>query len=214
MHRVLDISPQIKFSEIENELSIPLIVDLTGEIDEEKASNFAATLSSAENAAREANVDIIPLIINSYGGDAYACLDIIDSMLHCKCKIMTVIRGKAMSAGAFIAIQGSPGLRFITPNSQMMIHEVQSGTMGSSTRIKWSAKDIEDLTERIFNMTVKRSKIEKAKLYDLIKDRGGDFYFNANEAKKFGFVDRIGSPELKTTVSVKHEFNYGRKPRA
>ena len=64
----------------------------------------------------------ITLQINSPGGEVTAGLAIIDTIRHAKCPVRTVVCGLAASMAAVIAACGTKGMRYVTPNSEEMIH--------------------------------------------------------------------------------------------
>ena len=71
-----------------------------------------------------------PLVvyIDSYGGAADALASMIQTMDSVPNEIVTVCYGKAMSAGAILLSHGD--VRFCSPHSRVMVHEVSAGTVG------------------------------------------------------------------------------------
>jgi ATP-dependent Clp protease protease subunit len=75
-----------------------------------------------EDFALESDEDIY-LFIDSYGGCVASMLAIVAMINRIPNDVVTVVSGKAMSAGAFIAAHGTPGKRLAFPNAQYMFHE-------------------------------------------------------------------------------------------
>src|SRR6185436_15830041 len=94
------------------------IVCVRGEIDDDRVKEFDEAICKCLRNGQE----IIPIIIDSYGGSVdsmNAMIDIIDSI---EIPVATICLGKAMSAGAMLLACGDEGLRFASPTSRVMIH--------------------------------------------------------------------------------------------
>jgi ATP-dependent Clp protease protease subunit len=161
------------------------IVFLGGPIDDQVANLVIAQLLflSAENPKKD-----ISLYINSPGGSISAGLAIVDTMHHIKNDVSTVCVGLAASMGAVILTSGAKGKRFVLPNSEVMIHQPWTGTEGQASDIEITAKHIlklRDTTNKIIAETTGQpiAKVEK--------DVDRDYYMSADEAKKYGLVDKV-----------------------
>lgn len=85
-----------------------------------------ATVPLLEKFAAESKEDIY-MIIDSYGGSIPAMLAITDAMERCPCDIVTIAKGKVMSAGSFIAASGTKGKRFAFVDTHFMFHQPNGG---------------------------------------------------------------------------------------
>ena len=130
----------------------------------------------------------ITLIINSNGGQVYELFSIIDMMECVNPDIRTIVLGKAMSAGAVLAICGTKGKRFMTKNSRLMLHSVSSGTYGNIHDIKVDIEEFKRLNQQIIEIISERSNLSVKEIEDLIQR---DRYILPDEAIKFGFIDGI-----------------------
>jgi len=128
------------------------------------------------------------LYVNSPGGSVTAGLSIIDTMHHIKPDVATVCMGMAASMGSLILSQGTKGKRYILPNAEVMIHQPSGGAYGMASDIDITAKQILKIRERLNKMMAKATgqKLEK-----IAKDMDRDFYLDAEEAKKYGIVDKV-----------------------
>ena len=122
MHWISNVSPLIK--EIELRKS-PTIIRVN-KFDEDSAKKFAEQMALAHNTGQK----VIPVVIDSYGGQVYSLMSMIASIKSSDLPIMTVIEGKAMSCGAILFSFGSEGMRYMDKNSTLMIHDVSSGAFG------------------------------------------------------------------------------------
>jgi ATP-dependent Clp protease protease subunit len=132
----------------------------------------------------------INVYINSPGGYITAGLAIYDTMRFMGFDINTYCLGQAASMSALLLAAGTKGKRFALPNSRIMIHQPSGGVTGTSADIAVLAKEIIILkrmcAQIIADMT--GQTIEK-----VMEDSERDFYMNAEEAVKYGLIDKIAS---------------------
>lgn len=161
------------------------IIFLAGEIDDATASIVIAQLLflTAEDPKKDIN-----LYINSPGGYVHSGLAIIDTMNHIKPNVSTICVGMAASMGAMILSAGEKGKRFILPNAEVMIHQPLGGAQGQASDIEISARNIIRHREILNKMLSKNTGQPLAKVD---KDVDRNYYMNAEEAKKYGIVDKI-----------------------
>ncbi len=161
------------------------IVFLGGPIDDDVANIVIAQLLFLQSEDPKKDIS---LYINSPGGHVHSGFAIIDTMSHVKPDISTVCVGMAASMGAHILAAGQKGKRFTLANSQIMIHQPHGGAEGQASDIEINARQILKLRENLNKMLARNtgqllSKIEK--------DVDRDFFMSAEEAKKYGIIDKI-----------------------
>jgi ATP-dependent Clp protease protease subunit len=163
------------------------IVFLGGPIDDDVANLVIAQLLFLE--AEDPKKDI-SLYINSPGGSVTATLAMVDTMNHVKPHVSTVCVGMAASGGAILLSAGEKGKRFALPNAEIMIHQPHGGAEGQATDIEITAKQILKLRATLNKILAKNTgqKLEKIE-----KDVERDFFMTADEAKKYGIVDKVFS---------------------
>jgi ATP-dependent Clp protease, protease subunit len=161
------------------------IIFLGGLIDDDSANIVIAQLLflQSEDAKKD-----ISMYINSPGGSVTAALAILDTMNFIKADVSTVCVGLAASAGALLLSAGAKGKRFALTNSEIMIHQPSGGTEGRATDIEISAKHIIQIRENLNKILANNTGQSLAKIQ---KDVDRDFFMNAEEAKKYGIVDKI-----------------------
>lgn len=161
------------------------IIFLAGPIDHNVANTVIAQLLflQSENPKKE-----IQLYINSPGGVITDGLAIIDTMNHIKNDVSTICVGIAASMGSHILSAGAKGKRFALPNSEIMIHQPLGGVEGQASDIEISAKHILMNRERLNKMMAKYTgqPIDK-----IAKDMDRNFFMSADEAKKYGIIDKV-----------------------
>lgn len=161
------------------------IIFLGGPIDDHIANIVIAQLLflQAEDPKRD-----ITLYINSPGGVVTAGLAIIDTMNNIKNDVATVCVGMAASMGAHILSAGKKGKRSALPNAEIMIHQPLGGAEGQASDIEISAKHIIKTRENLNKMIAKNTGQPLSKIE---KDMDRNFFMDAEEAKKYGIIDKI-----------------------
>lgn len=161
------------------------VVFVTDAIDMGVANTFIAQLLFLENQDPDRDISVY---INSPGGQAYAGRAMYDTMKHIKNDIITINVGLAASAGAMILAGGTKGKRYSLPGAYTMIHQTLGGVEGQATDVEITAKHMLKLRDQYAEIIAKDSgqKLDKVKT-----DIDRDFWMDAQEAKKYGLVDKI-----------------------
>ncbi len=161
------------------------IVFLGTPIDDQVANAIIAQLLFLDSQDNEADVK---LYINSPGGSVSAALAIYDTMNFIKSNVSTICVGSAASAAAILLCAGEKGKRFSLPNSEVMIHQVMGGVEGQATDIDIHAKHILRIKEKLNKILAKHTG---QKVADIERDAERDYFMSAEEAKKYGIIDKI-----------------------
>lgn len=161
------------------------IIFLGGPIDSEVANLVVAQLLFL--ASEDPKKDI-SFYINSPGGHVSAGLAILDTMNHIQPQVSTTCVGMAASMAAVLLSAGAKGKRYALPNAEVMIHQPRGGAEGVASDIEITAKQILKLRERLNKILAKNTgqKIERIE-----KDVDRDFFMTAEEAVKYGVVDKV-----------------------
>lgn len=161
------------------------IVFLTGEVNDLSADIVIAQLIYLEGKDPEKDIS---LYINSPGGSVTAGMGIYDTMNYIKCDVQTICVGMAASMGAFLLSSGAKGKRFSLPNSEIMIHQPLGGAQGQASDIAIQAEHILKIKKRMNNILAANCNQPLAKIE---KDVDRDYYMSADEALKYGLIDKI-----------------------
>lgn len=130
----------------------------------------------------------IKMYINSPGGAVTSALAIYDTMQYVKPEVQTICIGMAASAAALLLASGKKGKRMALPNSEVMIHQVLGGASGQATDIDIHAKHILKTRDRLNKIL---SKHTGQKLQKIEADTERDYFMSAEEALKYGIVDKV-----------------------
>jgi ATP-dependent Clp protease protease subunit len=161
------------------------IVFLGSVVTDDVANLIVAQLLFLESEDPEKDVY---LYINSPGGSVTAGMAIYDTMQYIKPAVSTICVGLAASMGALLLAAGADGKRIALPNSRIMIHQPSGGAQGQATEIQIHAKEILYTRERLNGIL---SKHTKQPLDVIEKDTDRDYFMSAEEALKYGIVDKI-----------------------
>lgn len=134
--------------------------------------------------------DDITMVINSPGGSVTAGLAIYDTMKGLSCDVSTVCLGMAASMGAFLLAAGTKGKRYVTPNSEVMIHQVMGGASGQAVDVQIAAHRIGRMKD---NLNVMLASFTGQPLERIQVDTDRDYFMTAKEAIAYGMVDDVKS---------------------
>lgn len=187
----------------EVELRDPPVVIRVNKFDEEAARKFDSQMSAAQSTGQP----IVPVVIDSYGGQVYSLMSMISNIKGSKIPVATIVEGKAMSCGALLFSFGTSGYRFIDKHATVMIHDVSSGAHGKIEEIKADAKEGDRLNQLVYREMAANCGKEPEYFLKQIHDRShADWYLNAQEALDIGLANHIRVPELKIKIDVDYMF--------
>lgn len=161
------------------------IIFVNDEITDQTANLIIAQMIYLEG--KDPDKDIM-MYINSPGGSVVAGLAIFDTMNYIKCDVCTICVGMAASMAAVLLSSGTKGKRFALPNSEIMIHQPLGGFQGQASDIKIHADHIMK-TRKLLNKIL--SENSGVNIEKIEKDTDRDNYMSAEEAKKYGLIDKI-----------------------
>src|ERR1051326_6945943 len=161
------------------------VIFLGEPIDDAVANTLIAQLLflDAENSKED-----IKLFINSPGGSVTSALALYDTMQHVKAEVSTICIGQAASAAAVLMACGAKGKRFSLPNARIMLHQVMGGVEGQQKDVEIQARETLGIKNQINQILVKHTGQPLKKIEN---DTDRDFFMTAEEAKKYGIIDKI-----------------------
>jgi ATP-dependent Clp protease protease subunit len=164
------------------------IIFLRDAIDDEVANVVIAQILFL--AAKDPSKDI-RLYINSPGGMVTAGLAIYDTMRFVKCDVATICIGQAASMAAVLLASGAEGKRSALPNSRILIHQVLGGAQGQAADVQIQTEELLRMRDLIIKILSERTGKTKRTIQ---KDTDRDYFMSADEAIKYGLIDRIIPP--------------------
>ena len=194
-----EVSPLIKEVELRKS---PIIIRVN-RFDEKSANEFSHKMALAHSTRQK----VIPVVIDSYGGQVYSLMSMIAAIESSELPVATIVEGKAMSCGAVLLSFGEQGMRFADPNATVMIHDVSSGGWGKIEELKADVAEAERLDEKIFTMMArncgKKDDYFKKKVFN---KKHADWFMDAQEAKRHGLVNHLRLPKLKIKINAEIDF--------
>ena len=149
----------------------------------------------------------INIFINSPGGYVTDALGIVDVMKAIKSPINTIVLGRAASAASLIATCG--GKRYISANSEVMIHEAAMQGFGYiDTRDEKFAKALKRLDEmnaRVNNIYAKQTGKSFEEISKVMGTKD-DIFMTAEQAIAFGLADTILTEEELAKIKLSESF--------
>lgn len=199
MRRTLVVDPRIK-GKHEELVTQPVVIRVS-KFNEEGSKAFSEEMEKAHLTGQH----IIPIVIDSYGGQVYSLLDMISQMQSSKIPVATILEGKGMSCGAMLFAMGSQ--RYMSSTATLMIHDVSTLSWGKIEEIKSNTKEAERLQNLIFSLIAKNVGKEDDYFLKILHEKGhAEWYLNAKESKKHNLCTHIGIPEFTTEITFSQKF--------
>ena len=128
--------------------------------------------------------ETIELEINSYGGDVFAGIDLMNTLRGHKGEVIITITGIAASAASVICM-GADKIRMYS-NTQLMVHNAWTFARGNAKQLRKVADDLEVIGESVLASYTHRLDAKTAtKLLD------EETYLSAKKAVELGLADEI-----------------------
>ena len=171
------------------------IIFLGQQVDDDIANRICAelVLLASEDDKRD-----ISIYINSPGGSVYAGMAIYDMMQYVPNDVATYAMGMAASMGQFLLTAGAAGKRYALPHAQVLMHQPSGGIGGTASDIRIQAEQMLYIKRTLFERTAYHTG---RPIEQIEEDADRDRWFTAEEAKEYGFVDRV----IRSAVEVPTE---------
>ena len=162
-----------------------------GDISDEKWFDEDVTPKSIRDALSEmGTVKNLDIHINSYGGSCVAGNAIINILDNYRKKngtsLNVYIEGIAASMGSGIASVGDKV--YMASNSLFMVHRPSTIAMGNADDFEKTIQVLEKTEDGLIQNYMRRFKGTEDELRQMLQD---ETWFNADEAKEWGFVDEV-----------------------
>ena len=182
--------------DVYSRLLMDRIIFLGSEINDDATNIIIAQLLFLEADAPGKDIQ---LYINSPGGDVSGGLAIYDTMQHLSSPVNTICMGMAASMGCFLLATGHKGKRSALPHARIMMHQPWGGTAkGTAADIEIAAKEIIYLRGKMFELLGKHTG---QPLERIEREFDRDRYMSAEEAMRYGIIDRVVTPTLELAAA-------------
>lgn len=163
------------------------IIYLSGEVTEQLITQVVAGMIALANMDK---TEPITLVISTYGGSIDEMFCLYDVMKYIPCPVYTVGLGKIMSAGVLLLASGKKGHRLIGRHARLMVHPVSGNSAGTVFEVINETKEHVRQHNLTQDLLVRETKMSTPQVEKLMKS-GYDNYIFAEDAVKFGIVDKI-----------------------
>jgi ATP-dependent Clp protease protease subunit len=180
----------------------PIIITVN-KFDEDSAKEFRSKVAMAHNTGQK----IIPVVIDSYGGQVYSLMSMISTIKNSELPVATIVEGKAMSCGAILFSFGEEGRRYMDPHSTVMIHDVSSGVYGKVEDLKSNTAESERLNDQVYEMMARNCGQPDEFFKEKVHAIGhADLYVTPKDAKDWNLANHIRLPKLDININVEMKF--------
>lgn len=146
------------------------------------SSLFASWLKEAGGAPVEVH-------INSYGGDVFEGIAIMNALRDYEAEVTVIVDGIAASAASYIAVGGADSL-IMQESASLMVHDAWADVSGNSAEIRKQAEELERMSDVIAQIYADKSGTPAKEWREAMAE---DAYFSAEEAILVGLADEIRS---------------------
>ena len=164
------------------------IIFIQKPLDDDLANQLIATTLYLDS---EDNKKDLRLYINTSGGDIVPTLALHDTLRYVTSPVSTVAFGAAFGAAAFLLATGDKGRRAALPNTRIMLHHPSGTARGQASSLDNEARELmrtRNYVNRVLSSATGRS------LKRIQHDFNRNCYFSAEEAVRYGIIDKILPP--------------------
>lgn len=147
---------------------------------------LSATELTAELDALPPEVDTIELRINSYGGQVFEAVTMMNALRSHSARVVAVVEGLAASAASFLAVSADETV--MMPSSRLMLHAAWGIAIGNAADLRATADLLDNLTLDIAEVYAAKTGEDASTWLDRLQS---DQWYSAQEAVDAGLADRI-----------------------
>lgn len=150
--------------------------------------NVGWDITAAETIAKLADMTgDVTVRINSYGGDSFEGVAVMNALRHHDGQVTAVIDGVAASAASVIAVGGADRL-VMRPGSELMIHDAWTFADGNAADLTKVAGDLERTSQSMAELYAQKAGGDPDVWRDMMR---AETWFSAQEAVDAGLADAV-----------------------
>jgi ATP-dependent Clp protease protease subunit len=161
------------------------LIFCNGEVEENMAEIIVAQLLYLDS---QDSTKPISMYINSPGGSITAGCAIMDTMDYIVSPVRTIALGHAASMGAVLLSAGEKGMRCALPKTRILLHMASSGASGNIQDMEKTIEETKLMNEMMLETLSKNTSKD---IKELRKDLARDYWLSAEEAVKYGVIDKV-----------------------
>lgn len=183
---------------VKNEEENSADIILYGTIGSDEYWNDICDKTVKEEIGNLGDVENINLYINSPGGSVFAAVAIANTLKNHKAKVIAFIDGLAASAATIIT--SACDVVKMPRNALFMIHNPLTWAYGNKQELEKTGILLDKVKDSILETYLAKAKNKTKEELSTLMDE--EKWFNAEEAKEYGFIDEIvGEVENLQTVN-------------
>lgn len=196
------VHPALTGRDLDEDLSLIAFIEVNT-FNASSALSFRHLMNEAEDMCERTGQGRIPIVIDSFGGDPYSLLAMIDRIEQSNVPVDTVVTGKAMSCGSILLSCGVN--RYATPSATIMVHGGSAEFEGSIDNIRMQANHLDSLDDMCYEILDKNTGNLPGYWKQLVSSQTGntDLYLTPQQALSRGMVTHIGAPVVKAVIDLK-----------
>jgi len=140
----------------------------------------------SEDLKKVGKVETLNVYLNSPGGSVFDGIAIYNQISRFDAKKIVHVDGIAASIASIILLAGDE--RRIAKNGQVMIHDPWGMSAGTANDFRKQAEVLDNIRETLLQTYVDRTPNKRESISNWMTE---ETWFNAADAKKYGFVDLI-----------------------
>ena len=177
-------------------------VTLMGDFNDDWFSEDSISKNSVKDILAENNNSDLVVNLSSLGGSVDTALSVYDMVKYHKGHTTVKMFGRNASSSTFFSSAFDDVQ--ISESGMFLIHNVWGGVFGNAEELRKQADEFEKHDAVIIDIYKKKTGLPKAEIKELMNL--GKWY-NAKEAKKFGFVDSIFKPSKSQNIIKQSIYN-------
>lgn len=178
----------------------PVIVRVN-DFTDDALKSFAKDFQSAMAARQQ----IIPVVIDSFGGQVYSLFGMADTIRSAQRQgftVATYCASKAMSCGAALFSCGNEGYRFISRYGTIMVHQVRNCAFGKVEEMEIEVSHTRDLNEQVLTMISLNCGHHDGYWSEQIRANGNaDIYLTPDDAVRHNLANTVRTPTLEISIA-------------
>lgn len=199
MQIVYNIANSLNRKILEDDLVATPKIIRVNKFDEESSAKFFGDF----NTALLRKQPVIPIIIDSVGGEVLSLLPMLDLIKASPVPVATICLGKAMSCGAVLLTAGTEGYRFMTEHSVVMLHSVSTASIGKVSEVQAKVEQAKHLDDLLLSIMDKNIGKQQGFIKDLFyNNEFADLYLTAKECLTYNIINHIKVPSLEVNINM------------
>lgn len=176
---------------VSNDMMRNRILYMNGRVDDQ---SYCLLNSQMRYLASKSNRNIYLYINCQEGLSVNSALALFDVMNDLPCDVVTIGNGVAAGMAAFLLAAGTPGKRYITPSTEVMIKKQPlEGMNGQDPDSPVNAEHIQKVQTKVASVMARNCGRD---ISVITADLEYGCWFDAVQAVKYGIADYVGFPDF------------------